>query len=215
MATEKQIAANRANAQKSSGPKTEEGRARSSRNACKHGLTGAGFLVFDEEADEFKEYVTEIWAHYQPENPVEAEAVARYIREGWRLRRADRIEAAAFEARSRIGLIGYARQEIERGREQQRGWVAGGPEKIAELQRNGKEQMDHGIKMLAHHEGNLGSAFRWLCGDKDSIEQVLRYKRATEISFYCALRELERLMARRLARAGAERHTDEDDGRPT
>jgi hypothetical protein len=41
MATEKQIAANRANAKRSTGPKTAAGRARSSRNAYRHGLSGA------------------------------------------------------------------------------------------------------------------------------------------------------------------------------
>ena len=40
MATEKQIAANRANAQKSTGPKTAAGKLRSSRNAYRHGLSG-------------------------------------------------------------------------------------------------------------------------------------------------------------------------------
>jgi hypothetical protein len=39
MATEKQIAANRANAQKSTGPKTAAGKLRSSRNAYRHGLS--------------------------------------------------------------------------------------------------------------------------------------------------------------------------------
>jgi hypothetical protein len=39
MATEKQIAANRANAQKSTGPKTAAGRLKSSRNAFRHGLS--------------------------------------------------------------------------------------------------------------------------------------------------------------------------------
>jgi hypothetical protein len=39
MATEKQIAANRANAKKSTGPKTAAGRAKSSRNAYRHGLS--------------------------------------------------------------------------------------------------------------------------------------------------------------------------------
>jgi hypothetical protein len=39
MATEKQIAANRANAKRSTGPKTAAGRARSSRNAYRHGLS--------------------------------------------------------------------------------------------------------------------------------------------------------------------------------
>ena len=40
MATEKQIAANRANAKRSTGPKTAAGRAKSSRNAYRHGLSG-------------------------------------------------------------------------------------------------------------------------------------------------------------------------------
>jgi hypothetical protein len=39
MATEKQIAANRANAQKSTGPKTAAGKLTSSRNAYRHGLS--------------------------------------------------------------------------------------------------------------------------------------------------------------------------------
>lgn len=40
MASEKQIAANRANAQKSTGPKTAAGKLKSSRNAYRHGLSG-------------------------------------------------------------------------------------------------------------------------------------------------------------------------------
>jgi hypothetical protein len=39
LATEKQIAANRANAQKSTGPKTAAGKLKSSRNAYRHGLS--------------------------------------------------------------------------------------------------------------------------------------------------------------------------------
>ena len=45
MATEKQLAANRANAQKSTGPKTAAGRLKSSRNAYRHGFSGP--LQFD------------------------------------------------------------------------------------------------------------------------------------------------------------------------
>ena len=40
MASEKQIAANRANAKKSTGPKSVTGKERSSRNSIKHGLSG-------------------------------------------------------------------------------------------------------------------------------------------------------------------------------
>jgi hypothetical protein len=45
MASEKQIAANRANAQRSTGPRTALGKMKSSRNAYRHGLSGP--LPFD------------------------------------------------------------------------------------------------------------------------------------------------------------------------
>jgi hypothetical protein len=40
MATEKQIAANRANSKRSTGPQTKSGRLKSSRNSFRHGLSG-------------------------------------------------------------------------------------------------------------------------------------------------------------------------------
>jgi len=53
-ATAKQIAANRDNAQKSTGPRTLEGKARSRANAVKHGLTGEGIALPTEDADEVR-----------------------------------------------------------------------------------------------------------------------------------------------------------------
>ena len=60
-ATEKQIEANRANARKSTGPKTEDGKARSRANSLKHGMAGAG-IVLPEEDRERWEYRAETWA---------------------------------------------------------------------------------------------------------------------------------------------------------
>ncbi len=45
MVSEKQLAANRRNAQKSTGPRTAEGKTRVSMNAMKHGLSAACHLV--------------------------------------------------------------------------------------------------------------------------------------------------------------------------
>ena len=45
MTSSKQIQANRANAKKSTGPKTEAGKARSRRNAWKHGLTAETLII--------------------------------------------------------------------------------------------------------------------------------------------------------------------------
>ena len=51
-ASEARIAANQANALRSSGPKTEEGKLASRRNSLKHGLTGSGIVLADADAAE-------------------------------------------------------------------------------------------------------------------------------------------------------------------
>ena len=53
MATEKQKKANRENAKKSTGPRTEEGKARSSQNGIKHGLLARDAVMADEDPAEY------------------------------------------------------------------------------------------------------------------------------------------------------------------
>jgi len=60
MATAAQIAANRRNALKSTGPRTAAGKAASSRNALRHGLTARATVVLDEDAQDFLRLRTEL-----------------------------------------------------------------------------------------------------------------------------------------------------------
>jgi hypothetical protein len=53
MASERQIAANRQNAKRSRGPKTEHGKARSSRNALRHGFSARKYLLAGESWEEY------------------------------------------------------------------------------------------------------------------------------------------------------------------
>ena len=71
MATQAQIDANRKNAQKSTGPTTAEGKAKSCLNHLSHGLTSAGFnrsMVFlsFENPEEFKGLLLGLITEYQP-----------------------------------------------------------------------------------------------------------------------------------------------------
>src|ERR1700751_630376 len=64
------LAANRRNAQRSTGPRTPEGKAHSSQNSRKHGFIARQPLPAGEEGDqlweEYRELVDGIWEYYQP-----------------------------------------------------------------------------------------------------------------------------------------------------
>ena len=62
--SKKQRAANRKNAKKSSGPRTDNGKARASYNALKHGLTAERLLLPGESAEEFEAYRTDLIEHF-------------------------------------------------------------------------------------------------------------------------------------------------------
>jgi hypothetical protein len=94
MASEKQIAANRRNAQKSTGPRTDAGKARSRLNAVTHGLNAHVETLPDEEKAEFEQRVTAWSAALQPCTAYEEELVRRAVSLSWRLDRADRAQAA-------------------------------------------------------------------------------------------------------------------------
>jgi len=89
------LAANRANAQKSTGPKTPEGKARVRTNAIKHGLRAADVILPNdpaESAEEFDDLRDSLIRDIQPANTLEHLLVDRLAVAHWRLRRAYRYE---------------------------------------------------------------------------------------------------------------------------
>src|ERR1035438_5684400 len=76
--SDKQLAANRANAAQSTGPRSPEGKSRSAQNSRKHGFTASTFAVVRlEELDEVARLREDLIAVYQPVNSQELFAVER------------------------------------------------------------------------------------------------------------------------------------------
>ena len=100
MATERQRRANRANAQRSTGPRTPAGRAASSRNATRHGVLSAAVVVADgESAEEFNSLREGLQQEFAPQGVVEATLVDQLAILIWRNRRLADSERAMLNAR--------------------------------------------------------------------------------------------------------------------
>ncbi len=94
MATDKQIAANRENAKKSTGPRTPGGKYVSSQNAVTHGLFAESVLLPNESPDRFRALHTAYLNAFQPESQETRDLVETLTVSRWRLRRIWTIEAA-------------------------------------------------------------------------------------------------------------------------
>ncbi len=102
MTSLKQIKANRRNALQSSGPKTENGKQQSRRNALRHGFTAETVLEPLENPEEYRIFEAAILSEYLPQTPVEQELVRRLASLFWRLRRATSIETGLLRMQGEI-----------------------------------------------------------------------------------------------------------------
>jgi len=173
----RQLAANRANARRSSGPRTPEGKARASQNARRHGFAAADYAVVRlEDLEAVARLKDDLVAVYQPVNSQELFALERVALAQHALLRCARLESGLFttclnEALDRTGnpivpmtedLVG----DLEITRAQNRNYA------LAE-----------GFRRIAR-EGNAWTLF-------------LRYQAQTERQYRRAVEEFERLKALR------------------
>ncbi len=98
MATERQIAANRRNAQLSTGPRSVEGKAASSRNALKTGLYCNGIIIGKESTQQLEDLEAAYTAEYAPATPTERALVDSLIHYEWLLRRYRWLETEVWRA---------------------------------------------------------------------------------------------------------------------
>lgn len=87
MASQAQYIANRENARLSTGPKSAEGKARSSQNHLRHGLSLGILSIEPAEQARFCEFEANLHAELKPEGMLEREALQQFIDAAWRLRK--------------------------------------------------------------------------------------------------------------------------------
>jgi hypothetical protein len=102
MTSLRQIEANRRNALRSTGPKTENGKRRSRRNAFRHGLTAETVIEVLEDTADYRGFEAAIIADYDARTAVERELVLRLACLLWRIRRATSIETGLLRIQAEI-----------------------------------------------------------------------------------------------------------------
>ena len=109
MTSDAQRNANRRSAKESTGPRTPQGKARSSQNALKHGAYAEELVpirrgVFEEDPDEIAVYMRSVVESLAPRDAIEVALANRIAFCMLRLNRADRFETEA--RRHRVGRHG-------------------------------------------------------------------------------------------------------------
>ena len=177
--SEKQLAANRANASKSSGPKTEAGKAISCRNATKHGLLANDLVIstpwYTEDRTEFQELARSVTEYYQPVGMMEEFLVTRITIAMWRMRRAYLAETKGMSA------------AVEEAAEHREFGPTANFFRIMTLPPEARQKM----------EENGGVVNPFDVHGKFNATTILRYETTSERQLFKARQELEQLQSAR------------------
>ncbi len=98
-------AINRANAQLSTGPRTDPGKQRSSLNALRHGLTAASPILRSEDPAAYESHRAQFFDEYQPATPTETQLVQELIDTSWRLNRIPLLESKLLSGDDGLAII--------------------------------------------------------------------------------------------------------------
>ena len=205
MPSDKQIDANCQNAKRSTGPRTMAGRARSSRNSFKHGLTADQVVIWDEDPAAFESLRDYLNAHFRldvewrPTDPVAEILVDQLAAHMWRLRRVPQIEA---------GIYSHFRHLRERTEATKRvdAQVEFGPDvsdlatiKDKEAHALAKRDQKRAEAELQGDQSVLGEVF---AEAERSLNNLLRIAGTIENSMHRTIHELNRIRAEREERYG-------------
>jgi len=201
MPTQKQIQANRRNAQKSTGPKTPDGKRIASQNSITHGLTANRSVIENENLDEFKTFYTTMHETLAPVGPVETMLTERIVSLSWRLKRAEWTESGV------INVLANDRNVVHRVENPGNQLESLAARSISQsirdaLYQNNPGQFNSGVKRLENliNPPQRDSGPQTVLGcvaiedfrDANILERLLRYQGQIERSLYRAIFELEK-----------------------
>lgn len=178
MTTPKQSEANPRNGHLSKGPKTPEGKARSAKNALKHGQLSRGVLVPGEDAEAIFELSTRLNEDLKPVGAFELVLVDRLIELRWRQQRARKLEA---------GILAWYQAELALTRWERRKLRDPVSDSTTDFFRSQKE-----TDLATSGEVYINDA-----RGTNAPEKLSRYETSIERSFFKTLHELERRQALR------------------
>src|SRR4051794_40922427 len=87
-----QLAANQLNSQKSTGPKTERGKAVARYNARRHGLTGQFYCMSEQDEQAYESFETDMFNSLKPVGAYETQLAISITQDHWRLNRSRSVE---------------------------------------------------------------------------------------------------------------------------
>jgi len=188
MSTEAQIRANRRNAQKSTGPRSSEGKAGVSKNAVQHGLSARQAIISSESQADFDLYRDRMLGELVPASPMESMLAERIVSLSWRLKRAGRIQNQTIDALNAditSGPLSKLKQSL--------------------FLKNHDQSQPGPSTSLANL--NLGRLAIKDFSNARVLDRLLMYERRIEHSLYKTILELQRLhLIRKL-----EHHTSADE----
>jgi hypothetical protein len=202
MSSDQQIAANRRNARRSTGPRTSAGKAKVLVNALKHGLTGREVVLPNENQDKFDSFRSGLLADVAPEGDLEGALAEKIVIDMWRLRRVPILEAALYRR-------GFQELIVKQAAEASRRYETTESERLRallekkEVAAGDREAHDDAEKRLETARVALDepsfNVTRILETCAAPFTNLLRYELALSRSLNRTLHELQRLQA---ARAG-------------
>jgi len=186
MASVAQIQANRSNAQKSTGPRTAEGKERASRNALKHGLLAREVVIQGEDPAEFELFREGMLEELAPAGTVETMLAQRVVSLSWRLRRAERLQTTAF-----VALDDGEPTPLLDARHKEWKQIKG-------------NEWERGLAGLFDEDAALGKVVVEDFGGARVLDRLLMYERRIESSLYRTMAQLRQERQARTTAAGLE-----------